>query len=307
MRIVRTLCFVAVVAALLAPVVRADEWTKQTFFTFSAPVQVPGVTLPAGTYMFKLADPEAGRKAIGIFSEDGTKIHTILLSMADTRMEARSEPWVSFIERPADQPAAIRSWFYPGERTGYEFIYSRSEAMKLASESHTAVLARTDDMTTTADMATMRGAKVERVGDQSVSTASTPAASTTTADASSTTTTSTSSTTTASSTTAPTAGQASPASTRTASSTTATAAPPAATTTATMPTMNEQAATAAPAQTTPAPVGTAGQSNQADQQPARELPRTAGNLAFVQLMSGLALVSAIAVRQRRKRFAEHRA
>jgi hypothetical protein len=295
MRIVRMLCLVAAVAALLAPVVRADEWTKQTFFTFSAPVQVPGVTLPAGTYMFKLADPEAGRKAIGIFNEDGTQIYTILLSMADTRMEAKSEPWVSFIERPAGQPAAIRSWFYPGERTGYEFIYSKSEAMKLASESHTAVLARTDDATTTADMATMRGAKVERVGDDATATAST--ASTTTADAASTTSTSTAST-----------------STSTASMASTSTAPAAASTTATMPRMSEQAPSAAPAQSAPAPsanrtesqtaVGTAGQSSG---QPARELPRTASGLGLVQLMSGLALISAIAVRQRRKRFAEHRA
>ena len=29
----------------------------RTYFTFSAPVTLPGVTLPAGRYLFRLADP----------------------------------------------------------------------------------------------------------------------------------------------------------------------------------------------------------------------------------------------------------
>src|ERR1700752_1442668 len=32
---------------------------KRTFLTFSAPVQVPGTTLLAGTYVFRLANPNA--------------------------------------------------------------------------------------------------------------------------------------------------------------------------------------------------------------------------------------------------------
>src|SRR5215813_338731 len=30
---------------------------KRTFLTFRTPVQVPGATLPAGTYVFRIADP----------------------------------------------------------------------------------------------------------------------------------------------------------------------------------------------------------------------------------------------------------
>jgi hypothetical protein len=32
---------------------------KRTFLTFSAPVQVPGATLPAGTYVFRIVNPGA--------------------------------------------------------------------------------------------------------------------------------------------------------------------------------------------------------------------------------------------------------
>ena len=58
-RILITMCCALAIATMfMATGARADEYTKQTFLTFSGPVQVPGMTLPAGTYMFKLANPE---------------------------------------------------------------------------------------------------------------------------------------------------------------------------------------------------------------------------------------------------------
>ena len=71
---------------------RADEFTKQTFLTFSGPVQLPGVTLAAGTYMFKLADPESGRRAIQVWDKDGTKLYTTLLTIPDQRMKVDRHP-----------------------------------------------------------------------------------------------------------------------------------------------------------------------------------------------------------------------
>src|SRR3954454_7786569 len=47
MRALRALCCAVALSACLAPGVRADEYTKQTFLTFSGPVQLPGMTLAA--------------------------------------------------------------------------------------------------------------------------------------------------------------------------------------------------------------------------------------------------------------------
>ena len=45
-----TLCLIG---TLIVPKARADEWDKKTTLTFNEPVQVPGITLSAGTYVFK--------------------------------------------------------------------------------------------------------------------------------------------------------------------------------------------------------------------------------------------------------------
>lgn len=156
------LLITAIAAALLsvwAPA-RADEFTKLTYFTFSQPVQLPGVTLPAGKYRFELADPVESRKVIRVSSEDGSKHFAMLQTMPNEMRDPAKDPVVTFGEAPAGQPLAVKVWTYPGERTGYEFIYPHDEAVKLAKQYHTKVLSKGKDD------------KVERVDESGVSSSS---------------------------------------------------------------------------------------------------------------------------------------
>jgi hypothetical protein len=47
---------------------------------------------------------------------------------------------VTFRERPAGQPEALRAWFYPGRNWGEEFVYPKAKAVQLAKETSTPVL-----------------------------------------------------------------------------------------------------------------------------------------------------------------------
>ena len=145
MRVLKAMCCATALTALLAPGARADEWNKKTFLTFSGPVQVPGVTLPAGTYTFKLADLNGNRHVVQIFDKDEKKIFTTLMAIPNQRLEPSDKPVVLFTETPAGSPQAVKVWYYPGERIGNEFVYPRSQAIKIAKASHTTVLATNDD------------------------------------------------------------------------------------------------------------------------------------------------------------------
>src|SRR5213592_3317759 len=120
MRVLKAVCCAAALVALLAPGVRADEWNKKTFLTFSGPVQVPGATLPAGTYTFKLADLSGDRHVVQVFDKDEKKIYSTILAIPNERMEPTDDPVVLFSERPAGSPQAVRVWYYPGNRIGNE-------------------------------------------------------------------------------------------------------------------------------------------------------------------------------------------
>jgi hypothetical protein len=124
-----------------APRSQADEWNEKTIFTFSQPVEVPGMILPPGTYVFKLMDSLSDRDVVQIFNKDQTKLLATILAIPDYRMNPTSTPIVKFNERPANAPEAIDAWFYPGDNYGMEFVYPKERATILAKANNRPVLA----------------------------------------------------------------------------------------------------------------------------------------------------------------------
>jgi hypothetical protein len=111
----------------------ASTFDKRTYFTFSQSVALPGVTLPAGTYMFRLADPNTTRRVIQVSDKDGTQSYALLLTLPAYRTQAAKDSEVRFLETPAGAPRAIDAWWYVGDSTGYEFMYSKEQLAALNS------------------------------------------------------------------------------------------------------------------------------------------------------------------------------
>src|SRR6478752_8762960 len=136
----------ALMGVILAPGAKADDWNRKTVITFSAPVEIPGVhlpgwgVLPAGTYVFKILDSLSDRHIVQIFNQDETTIYATILAIPNYRLRATDKTVITFRERPAGQPEALRAWFYPGRNWGEEFVYPKSVAIELAKSTKTAVL-----------------------------------------------------------------------------------------------------------------------------------------------------------------------
>ena len=123
----------------MVPRATADEWDQKTIFTFSGPVEIPGQTLPAGTYVFKLADSSSDRNVVQVFSKDEKHLYGTFLSISDQRLRPAGKPIITFDERTAGSPEAVRAWFYPGENFGHEFVYPKPKAVALAKANNTPV------------------------------------------------------------------------------------------------------------------------------------------------------------------------
>jgi LPXTG-motif cell wall-anchored protein len=161
MRVLKAVCCAAALTVALAPGARADQWNKKTFLTFSGPVQVPGATLPAGTYTFKLADLTGNRHVVQVFDKDEKKIYTTLMAIPNQRLEPSDKPVVLFTETPAGSPQAIKVWYYPGETIGNEFVYPRKQAIAIAKATHTTVLSTSDEATTSTEQ--MKNAEIGHI------------------------------------------------------------------------------------------------------------------------------------------------
>ena len=164
---VRFACAVALVAGMSVATAFAQTPDKRTVFTFSGPVAIPGVTLPAGQYLFRLADPTTSGKVVQVLSADGTKAYGMFFSYPAERFEAASQPEVRFMETAKGMPAAIKTWWYPGERTGFEFIYPKDQARKLAQGATQPVLTTQAQTTTTDQTNTSYLARVSSTGQDS--------------------------------------------------------------------------------------------------------------------------------------------
>ena len=137
----------------------------RTYFTFTTPVTLPGVTLPAGRYLFRLADPNSSRKVISVLSADGKTPLAMLHTIPNQLMKAPQDPEIRFMETSGNMPPAIKTWWYPGKAIGYEFIYPRAQALQLAKVTSQPVLttrAETKDVET-ADLARIDGSGVPAV------------------------------------------------------------------------------------------------------------------------------------------------
>ena len=94
----------------------------------------------AGTYVFKILDSPTDRHIVQIFSQDETTVYATILAIPNYRLKATDKTVMTFRERPAGQPEALRAWFYPGKNWGEEFVYPKAKAMELAKSTNVPVL-----------------------------------------------------------------------------------------------------------------------------------------------------------------------
>ena len=191
MNSIRKVALACVASAVLAlPLTAAAQGpaNQDTFFTFSQAVELPGKTLPAGTYFFQLADSPSNRHIVKVMSQDRKELHATLLAIPFYSNERPSdEPQVRFMETPAQASGgaatnAIKIWFYPGNSTGHEFIYPRSQAQRIAARTGQSVLTtKTEEEIAEASVTDTDLTRIDRGGaDTTVDTSNRSTATTTT-------------------------------------------------------------------------------------------------------------------------------
>jgi hypothetical protein len=143
---------IAAAAMWLAPLTytvaaQQPDTKDRTIMTFSGAVELPGMRLEPGKYVFRLADT-ASRNVIQVLSEDESKVLGQWLFVPAERLEASDETVVTFRERSANATPAVQYWYYPGERIGKEFIYPKDQALRIAAR--TGATVRTEEGPVTA-------------------------------------------------------------------------------------------------------------------------------------------------------------
>ena len=121
--------------------VMADDWNKRIDFQFSVPVEIPGRVLTPGKYLSELVNSDSDRNIVQVYSEDsnGKQSPVTMIQAVPAYIENISDkPVIHFEERPSGAPQAIHSWFYPGEHTGWEFVYPKVNSLAASTNTTSA-------------------------------------------------------------------------------------------------------------------------------------------------------------------------
>jgi hypothetical protein len=124
-KIVHTLLGVALLGVLATSTTGAFEnASRTTYFTFSGTVQMPGVALAAGTYIFEVVNPYGGSDVVRVISRDRKKTYLMRLTRSVERpSKGNLDASITLGETAAGIPPKVKAWFPQSETRGREFIY----------------------------------------------------------------------------------------------------------------------------------------------------------------------------------------
>jgi hypothetical protein len=122
--------FIAGAVVLLVAMVgigAANAWIsgpRATYITFSGPVVLPGVTLPAGTYIFEGADPLNHNDLVRVLARNRSKVYLLGFTTQVMRPEGMPRDRVILFHESREGAAPrIDAWFPQDESIGHRFVY----------------------------------------------------------------------------------------------------------------------------------------------------------------------------------------
>jgi hypothetical protein len=159
---IMTCVCVGLLASMMTPRAKADAWDQKTVFTFSSPIEVPGQVLQPGTYVFKIAESLSDRNVVEVFNKNQRHLYGMFDTIPDYHITPASRAIITFEERAAGTPPAVKTWFYPGENYGHEFVYPKAKAVQLAKANNQPVASMPTELAanTTMPATTMKEAHV---------------------------------------------------------------------------------------------------------------------------------------------------
>ena|SRR5688572_11739340 len=122
-RAIHLACVVAALTVVAVSGTAATPLNRATYFTFTTPVQLTGVLLPPGAYVFEIANPNTSSNVVRVLDRKRSKVYVTAITLSVTRpVASRLDATVVFAEATASTPRRISAWYPAGDTTGRQFL-----------------------------------------------------------------------------------------------------------------------------------------------------------------------------------------
>jgi len=124
-RTIAAACFLTAVGILASTLTTAaSPFNRATYFTFRTSVTLPGTVLPAGEYVFEIANPNGSADVVLVRNKARSALHFMALTRAVTRDTSHGlDAAIVLGEANRSEPRRINAWYAAGETTGRQFMY----------------------------------------------------------------------------------------------------------------------------------------------------------------------------------------
>jgi len=143
MRVFKSLSLLGALGLLLflvgKPASADTSWRSP--LTLGEPTEIPGMVLEPGKYTVKVVNTKETRMVVQFLNADETKVFATVMGIPNYRVESKGHGEFSYFQRAEGLPQALKTWFYPANNFGVEFVYPKAEAVKLAQARHEEVYA----------------------------------------------------------------------------------------------------------------------------------------------------------------------
>ena len=110
----------ALFTTAFTPFAKADEWDKRTLVTTHIRIQIEGKVLEPGQYVMEPLD-SADRQVVQIYNFDTATLEMTILAIPAYRLDPTGDTRLTFDEMSDGKAPALRTWFYPGDNSGFDF------------------------------------------------------------------------------------------------------------------------------------------------------------------------------------------
>ena len=110
----------------LAVAATSNAWgvSHENYLTFNRMVSLPGVTLPAGSYVFDIANSTSTLDVVAVRTRDRRKQLFLGFTQTVERPSGMSKNTaIVFGEAQAGEPQPISTWYEIGSPLGHQFKY----------------------------------------------------------------------------------------------------------------------------------------------------------------------------------------
>ena len=117
---------VAIVTGLLAARAASGSIPHTNYLTFTAPFALPGVSLPAGTYVFDVV-ATGSNNLVRVTNRDGSRIYLTAFTVPVQRPTGLPlTRQIVFNEVGSGMTPPVKTWYPVGQAIGHQFVYDAS-------------------------------------------------------------------------------------------------------------------------------------------------------------------------------------